>query len=119
MYFTSPSTLTRHLYTHAEPCFKCRCGKGYHFAAELKQHKLTHCLIHTAICSHPGCKKSYFSQADLAKHSKVHENVQWQCPTYDYVTNDEGLLRSHKRVHDQKLRYHCIKCDIGFVYHTQ
>ena len=89
MYFTLPSTLTRHQYTHAELRFKCRCGKGYHFTVELKQHKLTHRWIHTAICSHPSCKKSYFSQADLAKHAKTHDNVEWKCSICDYVTNDE------------------------------
>ena len=40
--FTSPSTLTRHMYTHAELRFNCHCGKSYHFAAELCVHKLTH-----------------------------------------------------------------------------
>ena len=42
MMFSTPSTLTRHLYTHAEPRFHCQCGKSYHFAAELCVHKLTH-----------------------------------------------------------------------------
>ena len=119
MVFTSPSTLTRHMYTHAELHYLCKCRKSYHFPAELRVHKLTHRRICIAICSHPGCNKSYFSQADLSKHAKTHDNVKWNCSLCMYVTNDERLLKSHHWKHEQTVKYHCEKCGKGFVYHTQ
>ena len=117
--FTSPSTLTRHLYTHAELRFHCRCGKSYHFAAELHVHKLRHCRIRTAICSYPNCSKSYFSQADLSKHAKTHEKIKWCCNLCDYFSFDQRLLKSHKCVHERKYRYFYKNCAKGFLYHMQ
>ena len=119
MMYTSPLTLTRHLYTHAEPRYHCHCGKSYHFAAELCVHKLTHRRIWTAIFSYPKCSKSYFSQADLAKHAKTHEKIKWCCNICNYFSFDRCLLKSHKHVHERKDRYFCNNCGKSFLYHTQ
>ena len=119
MSFTTPSTLTRHYYTHAEPRKFCRCGKGFYFSSELHVHKLTHRRIKTQMCTYPGCGKSYFSAADLAKHACIHENIAWNCNKCDYSTPDKRLLRSHQRVHEQVPCYTCAKCGATFVFHTQ
>ena len=119
MVFTTPLSLQRHQYAHSLPRFHCRCGKGFYFLAELKVHKLKHRRTCTAICSYPGCTKSYFSQADWAKHAHTHLKIIWNCDRCDYTTNDERLLKSHKRKHKQKVKYTCSHCGRGFVYHTQ
>ena len=102
MVFTMPLSLQRHQYVHSSPQFHCRCGKGFYFLVELKVHKLKHRRTRTAICSYPGCTKSYFSQADLAKHARTHLKIKWNCDWCDYTTNNERLLKSHKRKHEQQ-----------------
>ena len=119
MSFTTPSTLTHHYYTHAEPRKFCHCGKGFYFASELRVHKLTHRQIKTQMCTYPGCSKSYYSAADLAKHARIHENITWTCSKCDYSTPDKRLLHSHQHVHDRVARYTCAKCGATFVFHTQ
>ena len=119
MTFSIPSTLTQHMYYHAEPRHFCHCGEGFRFLAEIRIHKLTHRRIKTAICQHPGCGKSYMSQSDLSKHAKVHEKVEWKCKLCDYTNYDKRLLKSHMRKHDQTVKYTCSRCGKGFVYHTQ
>ena len=119
MVFTTPSSLQRHQYVHSTPRFHCRCGKGFYFLAELKIHKLKHRRTRIAICSYPVCTKSYFSQSDLVKHACMHLKIKWNCNQCDYSMHDERLLKSHKRKHEQKIKYTCSRCGKDFVYHTQ
>ena len=107
MMFTTPSTLTRHMYSHQAPTQMCRCGKSFHFNSELQAHKLTNRQIKTQISSHPKCQWSYFSSSNLAKYTRTHENTVWRCEKCTYTMNDEGLLKSHQRQHNQPMNYMC------------
>ena len=117
--FGTPSTLARHMYTHQEAKKPCRCGKTFRFASELKVHKLTHLRIKTQHCIHPGCSRSYFSSSELSKHAKTHEDILWKCLECSYTSDDKWLLKSHQHVHIRKIKYTCMKCGKGFIFHTQ
>ena len=117
--FKTPSTLIRHMYTHAKPRFHCWCGKGFYFKSDLTIHKVTHKRIKNHICIHPGCGHSYFSSNELAKHVQIHKGVMWSCTLCNYKTPDKRLLKSHQRKHNQTPRYFCPKCNKGFTYHAQ
>ena len=117
--FNTPATLAHHLYSHKIATKKCRCGKVFRFASELKSHKLTHRRIKTEHCPFPKFGKSYHSANNLAKHVKIHSNKTWKCSVCDYTTKDEHLLKSHKRKHEQTVKYTCNICAKSFVYHTQ
>ena len=86
--FSTPATLVCHLYSHEIATKKCRCGKVFRFASELKSHKLTHRRIKTEHCPFPKCSKSYYSANDLAKHIKIHSNKTWKCSVCDYSTKE-------------------------------
>ena len=117
--FNTPSTLTRHMYTHLEARKPCRCGKSFWFLSELNTHKLTHRRIKHQVCSHVGCGHSYISKQDLAKHARTHDNIEWRCLKCNYTTDDKRLLKSHQRVHLRKIRYYCVVCGKGFIFHMQ
>ena len=117
--FSTPCTLTRHLYMHEIPTKKCPCGEVFRFNSELKAHKLTHHWLPTHHCAHAGCDRSYFNAADLTKHVKTHKNMIWCCSKCKYTTKDKWLLKSHQRKHEHEHRYTCQKCGKGFIYHTQ
>ena len=117
--FKTPSTLIRHMYTHAKLHFHCRCGKGFYFKSDLTIHKVTHKRIKNHICVHPGCGHSYFSSNKLVKHVQIHKGVTWSCTLCNYKTPDKRLLKSHQQKHNQMPRYFCPKCNKGFTYHAQ
>ena len=117
--FNTPATLTRHMYSHEIATKACRCGKSFRFKSELKSHKLTHRWIRREHCMKPGCNWSYYNATDLTKHTLTHSDVVWSCPTCDYTKKDKHLLKSHKRKHNQTVKYTCLTCRKAFVYYTQ
>ena len=117
--FKMPSTLIRHMYIHAKPCFHCRCGKEFYFKSDLTIHKVTHKRIMNHICVHPGCGQRYYSSNELMKHVQIHKGVTWSCTLCPYKTPDKRLLKGHQRKHNQMPRYCCPTCNKGFTYHAQ
>ena len=123
--FRTPSSLSRHMYSHGPKRFMCthsNCFEGFAFSSELDRHKLTHRTIATHQCQYPGCGKWYFSGGELAKHVRTHDGKRWNCTEIGctYSTNDKRLLHQHGRKHQPDVHpYECGVCSKSFRYHTQ
>ena len=123
--FPTPSSLSRHMYSHGPKRFMCdhtNCYEGFAFSSELDRHKLTHRTIATHQCQYPGCGKWYFAGGELAKHVRTHDGKRWNCEEVGctYSTNDRRLLHQHGRKHQPDVHpYECGVCSKSFHYHTQ
>ena len=54
--FTSPCTLAKHRYTHAEYMYECQdCGQGFIFKSQLDSHRKVHLKIAGYVCFKPKC----------------------------------------------------------------
>ena len=52
--FTSPRTLAKHCYTHAEYMYKCQdCGCGFVFKSQLESHRRVHLKMSGFVCFKP------------------------------------------------------------------
>ena len=73
-YVNTPSTLTRHMYSHKELKFSCDfCPKKFTFESDCDTHHISHRKIKTFLCNKPKCGKSFFFEGDLTKHVKTHQ----------------------------------------------
>ena len=122
--FTTPSTLTRHSYSHGpqkHACTKKGCNFRSAFASELERHKLVHRTIATHQCQFANCERWYFSKDELNKHVRIHDGKGWDCdePGCNYSTPDKRLLKQHYRKHSDEKPYECGLCHKSFTYHTQ
>ena len=122
--FTTPSTLTRHSYSHGpqkHACTKKGCNYRLAFASELERHKLVHRTIATHQCQFANCERWYFSKDELNKHVRIHDGKRWDCDETgcNYSTPDKRLLKQHYRKHSDKKPYECSLCHKSFTYHTQ
>ena len=56
--FALASSLTRHMYEHADKCFSCdSCNFSSHFASELEVHKINHRRNQSYQCMYANCGK--------------------------------------------------------------
>ena len=122
--FSTPSTLTRHSYSHGpqkHACTKKGCNYRSAFASELERHKLVHRTIATHQCQFANCERWYFSKDELNKHVRIHDGKRWDCDETgcNYSTPDKRLLKQHYRKHSDKKPYECGLCHKSFTYHTQ
>ena len=89
--FKTPSSLQRHLYSHAELKFPCdQCDEAFAFKSELIFHKTVHRKIPTFKCMSKNCGKAYKSANYLNKHALKHSGMVWDCDVgnCDYSTDD-------------------------------
>ena len=116
----TPSTLTRHMYSHKELKYLCDfCPKRFAFESDRDTHHISHRTIKMFFCSKPKCGKSFFFEGDLTKHVKTHRKKVWRCQLCDYTTKDERNLKAHQRVHSNLLPYICDNCLHLFRYNEQ
>ena len=54
--FSSPRTMAKHRYSHAETMFKCEtCGMGFSFHSQYVSHHRVHLTIQGFVCFKPKC----------------------------------------------------------------
>ena len=118
--FNTPNALTRHMYIHKNPKFKCDyCPKRFAFESDRDTHHIKHRNIKSFVCGNAKCDKSFFFEGDLVKHAKVHDKKKWKCKFCPYWNRDERNLKAHQRVHSNLKPYSCTKCLTLFRFHTQ
>ena len=68
--FTSQAALHKHKLTHQAPHFFCiKCGNGFLFKYQLKNHTNTH-MDFVIKCHYPRCGKVYQSEGEYRRHKK-------------------------------------------------
>ena len=124
--FSNPASLSVHMYDHMDQRFKCdTCGRGFHFAGQLTQHKVVHRKEGkgTFQCMTSKCRKWFIRKSDLVVHVETHKKKDWKCPHCDHITTCEKYLKTHiKSQHEtdeNNLPYKCAVCNRRFLYRQQ
>ena len=120
--FSTPSTLSRHMYSHGTLKFACdKCSNSYAFSSALERHSYSHRRYPAFKCHFKNCDRSYFSRDELQKHVKVHDGKLWSCPEKgcSYTNLDKRLIKPHMRKHSADKPYKCELCQERFTYHIQ
>ena len=119
-YLNTPSTLTRHMFSHRELKYPCDyCPKWFPFESDRDTHHISHQTLKTFACISPNCGKTFFFKGDLTKHVKIHRKVKWKCQHCPYVPKDERNLKAHQRLHSNLKPYICKNCLQLFKYNEQ
>ena len=119
-YLNTPSTLTRHMFSHRELKYPCEyCPKRFPFESDRDTHHIRHRTLKTFACVNPNCGKTFFFKGNLTKHVKTHRKVKWKCQYCSYVSKDERNLKAHQRVHSNLKLYICKNCLQLFKYNEQ
>ena len=118
--FQTPSSYTRHRYTHEEPRHKCDdCGKAFYFEGELKQHRTSHLKIRMHKCNYGKCTRSFMNKPDLLKHVRTHTNKPQKCTECEYASTDPRLFKNHLKLHTDDMPFKCERCNKAFRHWNQ
>ena len=121
-YFSTQSTLDKHMYVHREMKFNCElCGKCFPFASRLDQHMSVN-INKKLPCPKKNCKKEFKSIGDVNRHVKMHTKGSWHhCDFCNYKNKDKRNTESHMRTHiaEEDFRYECDKCGKKMRFSTQ
>ena len=72
--FTSPWTMTKHQYSHAETMFKCEtCGQGFSFRSQYLSHCKVHLTIQGFVFFKAKCRQRFKRESELNAHLKAHK----------------------------------------------
>ena len=113
--FTSPHTLAKHWYTHAEYMFECQdCGRGFIFKSQLESHQKVHLKMVRYVCFKPKCRQRFKRESELNAHLIAHDKKEIKCEYCDYTNPDIHNMRAHSRKHSDRLLFHCPLCQKGF-----
>ena len=118
--FTSPRTLAKHWYTHAEYMFECQdCGHGFIFKSQLESHQKVHLKMAGYVCFKPKCGKWFKRESELNAHLITHDNKEIKCEHCNYSNPDICNAQVHSCQHSDKLPFHCPLCQKGFWWQEQ
>ena len=118
--FTSPRTIPKHRYSHAEVMFKCEtCGQGFTFRSQYLSHRKVHLTIQGFVCFKAKCGQRFKRESELNAHLKVHDSKPIKCENCDYTNKDQSNVRAHMRVHSEQLPFFCILCGKCFRWQEQ
>lgn len=90
-----------------------QCGSSFKNPGSLRHHKIRkHLDINTRVeCTI--CSKSLLKHS-LSRHMLSHRGYTIKCPTCDRMFKQRSTLRQHMRIHDEKRKYKCEVCGVGF-----
>ena len=112
--FSSRSSLSHHMVTHAgiyrcAECGKC-CGSGCNLAVHRRGHsgeKRFECTV---------CGKRFKTSRNLVVHSRSHSGERpYKCQLCDWAFKDLGHLITHRRIHTGEKPYQCSVCNRSFT----
>ena len=102
--FTSPRTLAKHRYIHAEYMYECQdCNRGFTFKSQLESHRKIHMKISGYVCFKPKCGKCFKRESELNAHLTAHSKNKIKCDHCNYSNSDIRNVRAHIKVHSNKL----------------
>ena len=102
--FTSPRTLAKHCYTHAEYMYECQdCNRGFRFKSQLESRRKVHIKISGYVCFKPKCGKHFKRESELNAHLTAHSKNKIKCDHCNYSNSDIQNVRAHSKVHSDKL----------------
>ena len=87
--FTSPRTLAKHRYTHAEYMYECQdCNRGFTFKSQLESHRKVHLKMTGFVCFKPKCGKCFKRESELNAHLTAHSKNKIKCDYCEYSNSD-------------------------------
>ena len=118
--FTSPRTMAKHRYSHAETMYECEtCGQGFTFRSQYLSHRKVHLTIQGFVCFKAKCGQRFKRESELNAHLKAHDSTPIKCEHCDYTNKDQRNLRAHMRIHSEKLPFFCVLCGKRFRWQEQ
>ena len=118
--FTSPRTMAKHRYSHAETMYECEtCGQGFTFRSQYLSHRKVHLTIQGFVCFKAKCGQRFKRESELNAHLKAHDSKPIKCEHCDYTNKDQRNVRAHMRIHSEKLPFYCILCGKRFRWQEQ
>ena len=110
--FSSQAALNEHELIHKGPCFFCtKCGDGFLFNYQLKNHAKTHTDF-VIKCPYPRCGKSYKSEGEYRRHQ------EYACTTCGKKFTKKKYRDEHLALHSNKLKNECPKCGKKYRWHS-
>ena len=119
--FSTPGSLRKHRYTHAEEDsqFRCQsCDKIFPFKSQLTSHRHMHRRSRNYICAAANCGKTFKHPGDLSSHAKSH-GKPLKCAHCNYENTGKRNLKSHLRTHSRVVTFKCKLCGELFVHSNQ
>ena len=116
--YDTPNSLIRHSYTHLSGNHQCdQCQESFHFKSELESHKNIYSNRRFQ-CNK--CDRSFIWNSDLNTHLDTH-GEKWKCPFKGCTKEcaDKRYLSTHMKIHSNKLKYQCRKCNRRFCFYEQ
>ena len=118
--FTSPRTMAKHRYSHAETMYECEtCRQGFTFHSQYLSHRNVHLTIQGFVCFKAKCGQRFKRESELNAHLKAHDSKHIKCEHCDYTNKDQRNVRAHMRIHSEKLPFYCILCGKRFRWQEQ
>ena len=91
--FTSPRTMAKHRYSHAEMMYECEtCGQGFTFRSQYLSHRKVHLTIQGFVCFKAKCGQRFKRESELNAHLKAHDSKPIKCEHCDYTNKDQRNL---------------------------
>ena len=91
--FTSPRTMAKHRYSHAETMYECEtCGQGFTFRSQYLSHRKVHLTIQGFVCFKAKCGQRFKRESELNAHLKAHDSTPIKCEHCDYTNKDQRNL---------------------------
>ena len=104
--FTSPRTMAKHKYSHAEIMYECEtCGQGFTFRSQYLSHRKVHLTFQGYVCFKAKCGQRFKRESELNAHLKAHDSKPIKCKHCDYTNKDQRNVRAHMRIHSEKLPF--------------
>ena len=118
--FSSQAALDKHELIHKGPHFFCtKCGDGFLFNYQLKNHANTHTDF-VIKCPYPRCGKSYKSEGEYRRHKNVHQTAyqEYACTTCGKKFTKKKYRDEHLAIHLKELKNECPKCSKKYRWHS-
>ena len=120
--FSSQAALEKHELIHKGPHFFCtKCGDGFLFNYQLKNHANTHSDF-VIKCPYPRSGKLYKSEVEYRKHKKsTSDSLSGVCMYHLWqkvYLKKKKYRDEHLAIHSKELKNECPKCGKKYRWHS-